>query len=74
MSQWKAAWKLPSPRVRRNTEHFTTWEMLRTPHFYALYGMMVMMATGGLLITANAAPVARNWNITASFLTLATTE
>ena len=71
VSQWRAAWKLPSPRVRRNTEHFTTWEMLHTPHFYALYAMMVMMATGGLLITAQAGPVAKNWNISASFLTLA---
>ena len=71
VSQWKSDWKLPSPRVRRNTEHFTTWEMLRTPHFYALYAMMVMMATGGLLITAQAGPVSRNWNITPAFLTLA---
>jgi OFA family oxalate/formate antiporter-like MFS transporter len=71
VSQWKATWKPPSPHVRRNTEHFTTWEMLRTPHFYALYAMMVMMATGGLLITAQAGPVSRNWNISASFLTLA---
>lgn len=71
VSQWKATWKAPSPHVRRNTEHFTTWEMLRTPHFYALYAMMVMMATGGLLITAQAGPVSRNWNISASFLTLA---
>jgi OFA family oxalate/formate antiporter-like MFS transporter len=71
ITQWKSAGKTVSPRVRRNTEHFTTWEMLRTPHFYALYAMMVMMATGGLLITAQAGPVSRNWNISASFLTLA---
>jgi MFS transporter, OFA family, oxalate/formate antiporter len=71
ISQLKAAKKELSPRVRRNTEHFTTWEMLRTPHFYALYAIMVMMATGGLLITAQAAPVSRNWGISASFLTLA---
>jgi OFA family oxalate/formate antiporter-like MFS transporter len=71
ISQFKGVRKELSPRVRRNTEHFTTWEMLRTPHFYALYVMMVMMATGGLLITAQAGPVSRNWNISASFLTLA---
>ena len=33
---------------------FTTPEMLRTPHFYVIYAMFVMMATGGLLVTANA--------------------
>src|SRR3954469_16972429 len=33
--------------------HFTTLEMLRTPQFYVLYAMFVMMATGGLLVTAN---------------------
>jgi OFA family oxalate/formate antiporter-like MFS transporter len=71
ISQRKIERKDLSPRVRRNTEHFTTWEMLRTPHFYGLYAMMVMMATGGLLITAQAGPVARNWGISASFLTLA---
>ncbi len=60
-----------SPRVRRNSEHFTTWEMLRTPHFYGLYAMMVMMATGGLLVTAQAAPMARAWHISMPALTLA---
>ncbi len=71
ITQRSGAAKVLSPHVRRNTEHFTTWEMLRTPHFYALYAMMVMMATGGLLITAQAGPVSRNWHISAEFLTLA---
>jgi OFA family oxalate/formate antiporter-like MFS transporter len=34
--------------------HFTTPEMLRTPQFYWMYVMFVLMATGGLLVTANA--------------------
>jgi OFA family oxalate/formate antiporter-like MFS transporter len=58
---------------RRTTEHFTTLEMLRTPHFYALYGTFLMMATGGLLVTAQAGPVAKSWGISASALLLATT-
>lgn len=70
-AQAKTVAKTVSPRVRRNTEHFTTWEMLRTRHFYVLYVMFVMMATGGLLVTAQAAPVARAWNINAAYLTLA---
>ncbi len=54
------------------TRHFTTGEMLRTPQFYFLYAMFVMMATGGLLVTANAGPMARTWGISAAALTLAT--
>src|SRR2546428_3760185 len=56
-----------------NDVHFTTWEMLRTPHFYALYVMFVMMATGGLLVTAQAGPVATSGGISLAALTLATT-
>jgi OFA family oxalate/formate antiporter-like MFS transporter len=57
--------------VRRNDRQFTTPEMLRTPHFYLLYLMFVMMATGGLLVTAQAAPVAKEWGISMAALTAA---
>jgi len=53
--------------------HFTTMEMLRTPQFYVMYVMFILMATGGLLVTANAGPMARSWGLTASALTLAAT-
>ena len=53
--------------------HFTTLEMLRTPQFYVMYVMFVLMATGGLLVTANAGPIARSWGLTAAALTLAAT-
>jgi MFS transporter, OFA family, oxalate/formate antiporter len=59
-----------SQTVRRD---FTTFEMLRTPRFYVLYAMFVMMATGGLLVTANAGPIARTWGFSASVLALAAT-
>jgi MFS transporter, OFA family, oxalate/formate antiporter len=52
--------------------HFTTAEMLRTPQFYVLYAAFVMMATGGLLVTANAGPMAGSWGIPATALALAT--
>ena len=51
--------------------HFTTAEMLRTPQFYVMYTMFVLMATGGLLVTANAGPIAQSWGYTAAALTLA---
>jgi OFA family oxalate/formate antiporter-like MFS transporter len=52
---------------------FTTAEMLRTPQFYVLYVMFVMMATGGLLVTANAGPMAQSWGLSAAALTMAAT-
>jgi OFA family oxalate/formate antiporter-like MFS transporter len=59
--------------VVRSRRQFTTLEMLRTPRFYALYVMFVLMATGGLLVTANAGPIAKSWGFTAGALALATT-
>src|SRR5262249_5030819 len=50
----------------------TTGEMLRTPQFYALYAAFVMMATGGLLVTSNAGPMASTWGIPVAALTAAT--
>src|SRR5258705_470319 len=46
--------------------------MLRTPQFYMLYAAFVMMATGGLLVTANAGPIAQSWGIPAAALAVAT--
>jgi len=59
------------PRLRRQNEQFTSWEMLRTPQFYVLYGMMLMINIGGLMATAQVAPVARNFHVSALALTLA---
>jgi OFA family oxalate/formate antiporter-like MFS transporter len=53
--------------------NFTTLEVLRTPQFYFMYLAFVLMATGGLLVTANAGPMSRSWGLAASALTLAAT-
>jgi len=42
--------------------------MLRTPQFYVLYAMMLMIGIGGLMATAQVAPVARNFKIVAAAL------
>jgi OFA family oxalate/formate antiporter-like MFS transporter len=55
---------------RRN---FTTMEMMKTPQFYTMYIAFVLMATGGLLVTANAGPMARSWGFTTGALALAAT-
>jgi len=59
--------------VQVGRHHFTTLEMLRTPQFYFMYVMFVLMATGGLLVTANAGPIARSWGYSAELLALAAT-
>jgi MFS transporter, OFA family, oxalate/formate antiporter len=63
----------PSSSAQLGRRQFTTGEMLRTPQFYLLYAMFVMMATGGLLVTANAGPMAQSWGLSLAALTLATT-
>src|SRR5688500_15554475 len=51
----------------------TTLKMLRTRQFYFMYVMFVLMANGGLLVTANAGPIARSWGYSAELLALAAT-
>jgi len=54
------------PRVRRHGEEFNSLEMLRTPQFYVLYAMMLMVGIGGLMASAQVAPMARNFKIGAT--------
>ena len=60
-------------RPAADKRQLTTLEMLRVPKFYVMYAMFVMMATGGLLVTANAGPMSQSWGLTAAALTLAAT-
>jgi OFA family oxalate/formate antiporter-like MFS transporter len=62
----------PASSAAIGTRNFTTLEMLRTPQFYFLYIAFVSMATGGLLVTANAGPMAQSWGIPLAALTFAT--
>jgi OFA family oxalate/formate antiporter-like MFS transporter len=45
--------------------------MLRTPQFYVLFVMMLMIGIGGLMATAQVAPVARNFKVGATALAIA---
>jgi OFA family oxalate/formate antiporter-like MFS transporter len=58
--------------TRKNTESFTTGEMMRTPHFYLMYAIFLAAASGGLVLTAQAGPIAKAWGLTA-VLTMSTT-
>jgi len=66
----KAAGAAAATAERSDRKQFTTREVLRTPRFYALYAAFVLMATGGLLVTANAGPMAKSWGFA---ITLAAT-
>ncbi len=46
------------PRVAQSGRDFTPREMVKTPVFWLLYGMMIMVTTGGLMIVAQLAPMA----------------
>ena len=64
----------PSAKVKTRThEQFNTMEMLATPQFYVLYAMMLMMGVGGLMVTAQLAPLADSFKISRAALTLAVT-
>jgi MFS transporter, OFA family, oxalate/formate antiporter len=54
------------PRIRRTGDEFNSWEMLRTPQCYVLYAMMLMVGIGGLMSSAQVAPIARNFKIGAT--------
>lgn len=52
---------------------YATLEVLRTPQFWAMWFAFILMATGGLLVTANAGPISKAWGLPAAALTLAAT-
>ena len=60
-------------KVRLHMEDFNSLEMLRTPQFYVLYLMMLMMGIGGLMVTAQVAPVASSLKVSAALVTAAVT-
>jgi OFA family oxalate/formate antiporter-like MFS transporter len=62
-----------APEVSQNRRQYTTPEMMRTSRFYMMYLMFALMATGGLLVTASAGPIARSWGLSAGALTIAAT-
>jgi OFA family oxalate/formate antiporter-like MFS transporter len=55
--------KAAAGSVAIGPRQFSTMEVLRTSQFYVLYAMFVLMGTGGLLVTANAGPIAKAWGL-----------
>ena len=50
-------------RVFQSARDFAWFEMLQTPIFWVLYVMFVLVAAGGLMATAQLAPIAKDFKI-----------
>ncbi|MGO9172359.1 MAG: oxalate/formate MFS antiporter [Rhodomicrobium sp.] len=50
----------PRPRIWQSLKEYTPSEMVRTPVFWILYFMFVMVAASGLMATAQIAPIAKD--------------
>ncbi|MGY2052046.1 oxalate/formate MFS antiporter [Methylobacterium sp. JK268] len=50
-------------RVSQSRRDYTPGEMVRTPIFWVMYAMFVMMAAGGLMATAQLGPIAKDFRI-----------
>jgi OFA family oxalate/formate antiporter-like MFS transporter len=61
----------PKGSASHGARQFTTAEMVRTPQFYLMYLMFVMMSIGGLMVTAQAGPIAKVWGLSTAALTVA---
>jgi len=68
---YKVAAAAVKPKVRRHNLEFNSWEMLRTPQFYFLFFAMLSVGIGGLMVTAQLKPVATDFKIGATALTIA---
>jgi MFS transporter, OFA family, oxalate/formate antiporter len=54
---------LKSSKVVQNALDYTPGQMVRTGTFWLMYSMMTMVAFGGLMVTAQIAPIARTYGM-----------
>jgi OFA family oxalate/formate antiporter-like MFS transporter len=59
----KAAMPSRSPAVYQTKANFTPMQILGRPTFWVMYVMFVMVAAGGLMATAQLAPIAKDFGI-----------
>jgi MFS transporter, OFA family, oxalate/formate antiporter len=52
-----------STRLQQSARDYTPWEVLRSPIFWVLYAMFVLVAAGGLMATAQLAPIATDFQV-----------
>ena len=52
-------------KVRQSLRDYTPWEMVQSPVFWVMYVMFVLVGAGGLMATAQLAPIAKDFKIDA---------
>jgi len=52
-------------KVAQTTRDYTWWEMIQSPIFWVMYAMFVLVGAGGLMATAQLAPIAKDFKIDA---------
>jgi OFA family oxalate/formate antiporter-like MFS transporter len=52
-----------APKKSQSAKSFTPTEVLRSPVFYVMYLMFVLVAAGGLILIANMAPMAKDLKV-----------
>jgi OFA family oxalate/formate antiporter-like MFS transporter len=52
-----------SAHVKQSARNYTPVEMLKTPIFYVMYIMFVLVCAGGLMATAQLAPIAKDFKV-----------
>src|SRR5258708_40023402 len=50
-------------KVRQSGRDYYWTEMIRSPIFWVMYVMFVLVGAGGLMATAQLAPIAKDWGI-----------
>ena len=60
---WKEKEKKIKARINTSAIEMTPWQMLCQPSFYLIYVMMVMLAFGGLVVTAQLKPMAVSYHV-----------
>jgi OFA family oxalate/formate antiporter-like MFS transporter len=64
------------PKISHSSREYRPLEMLHTPIFWILYVMFVLVAASGLVVTAQVAPIARDYkiaNLPVTFLFISST-
>ena len=68
--------KAAARTIAQGTRDYRPTEMVRTPLFWVLYVMFVLVAASGLVVTAQVAPIARDYkiaNVPVNFLFISST-
>lgn len=58
------------PRIRQSARDFTPWETARSPLFWLLYVQMTLVATGGVMLMSQIAPLSKDWEVAKAPLVL----